>query len=147
MINDNDMKVVSMLRENARQSLIRISKKTGIPVSTIYDRMKNHEKSIIKKYVAILDFPKLGMNIRSHIHAYIKNEAEFESFINENLNINSAFKVSGKYNYMLDVICRHMSEYDSLMREIDRFKPDLIETHFVHGEIKNEEFLAGDGGW
>ena len=67
MLSKNEMIILANLRMNSRQSTTNISRKTEIPVSTVYDKIKEHENGVIKKFTSILDFPALGFNIRANV--------------------------------------------------------------------------------
>jgi len=57
-VSKKDLIVISYLRQNARETLTRLSRKTHIPVSTIYDKLKLHEHNLITKYTSLLDLHK-----------------------------------------------------------------------------------------
>ena len=40
-MNTKDMKMIAHLRQDARMPLTKMSRRTGIPVSTIFDRLKS----------------------------------------------------------------------------------------------------------
>ena len=42
-----DLMVLAALRQNARLSLTKMSKTTHVPISTIYDKLKQYERKII----------------------------------------------------------------------------------------------------
>ncbi len=46
-MNQKDLKILAYLRQDARMPLTSMSKKTGIPVSTIFDRLRNNENNVI----------------------------------------------------------------------------------------------------
>ena len=59
-----DIELVKQLRLDSRKSLTNISRKTKIPISTLYDRLKFHEGGLIKKHTSILNFDLLGFKSR-----------------------------------------------------------------------------------
>ena len=62
------MKVLEMLKKNSKLTTGQIAKKTGIPVTTVHNRIKKMEKEgLIKGYSVILDNKKLGRPIISYI--------------------------------------------------------------------------------
>ena len=48
-MKNKDLKIISYLRQNARMPLTKMSKKTQIPVSTIFDRLRTNEDDLIYK--------------------------------------------------------------------------------------------------
>ena len=63
-IDDKDLKILKMLREDAKLTTYQISKKTLTPVTTVYNRIKKLERlGVIRKYTVEVDEKKLGKNI------------------------------------------------------------------------------------
>src|SRR3989344_3839407 len=68
MINKKDIKILRLLKQNSKFTNEEISKKTGIPITTVHNRIKKLEKlGIIKNYTVILDNKKLGKEISAYI--------------------------------------------------------------------------------
>jgi DNA-binding Lrp family transcriptional regulator len=57
-IKKHDLKIISHLRKNSRESLTTLSRKTNIPVSTLFDKVKNKTGYYIKKIHVLLIFQK-----------------------------------------------------------------------------------------
>lgn len=67
-MDEKDKKILDILLYNSRLSNKEISRKTLIPITTIYNRRKRLEKTgIIKKYTLDLDLRKLGKMISAYI--------------------------------------------------------------------------------
>lgn len=141
MIPENDIKIMRELRKNARASLKAISRKTEVPISTAYDHIKLREKDVIKKHTSILDFPKLGFNIRAKILLRIWDTEQFQKFILQHPNINSVFKLNSDFNFMIDCIFKYMSEMEDFNSNLNKFGVKEKQTHFVSDEILRENFL------
>jgi DNA-binding Lrp family transcriptional regulator len=139
MLSENELKIIAHLRHNSRQSLIGIARKTTIPMSTIYDKIKSHEGRTIKKFTSIVDFPALGYNLRAHV--LIKGrKKELKEFLSANQNVNSLFQLGGIYDYSADCVFRYMKEFDSFLERLDELS-DKKEVHFVTDELRREDFL------
>ncbi|MBI3050992.1 Lrp/AsnC family transcriptional regulator [Candidatus Woesearchaeota archaeon] len=60
-VDDKDFKVLDVLTKYGRYSTQQIAKKTGIPISTVHNRMKKLERmGIIKGYQAVVDTELVG---------------------------------------------------------------------------------------
>ena len=67
-IDDKDRAVIQELITNSRQTVGRISKKTGLPLTTVHNRIKKLEKAgIILNYTVNLNYKKLGRPIMAFI--------------------------------------------------------------------------------
>jgi len=67
-MDSKDMKVLDELRQNSKQTTSQIGKKTGIPITTVHNRIRKLEKEgIITGYTVKVDHKKLGLNITAYI--------------------------------------------------------------------------------
>ncbi len=63
MIDEKDLKIIDMLRENARIPLTEIASRLDVSESTIRKRIKALEKNgVITQYTVVVDPSKLGYN-------------------------------------------------------------------------------------
>ena len=61
MIDEKDLKIIDMLRENARTPVTTIASRLGVSESTIRKRIRALEKNgVITQYTVIVDPAKLG---------------------------------------------------------------------------------------
>lgn len=68
MLDKKDIKILNIVKENAKLSTQQISKKTLIPITTVHHRIKKLEKEgIIKGYTAILDNKKLDKALAAYV--------------------------------------------------------------------------------
>ncbi len=133
MMDAKDRLILEYLRKNARHSLVKISRETQIPVSTIYERLKKGETTFIKKFTVIPDFPKMGYSIRAFF--LVK---KLEGLCQK--NINSVFKLNHDYSFLLDCVFKNMSEVKKFTDSIE----ERYELIYVTQELKREEFLGGE---
>lgn len=145
MIKKEDLQIIIYLRQNARMSLIEISKLTGIPVSTIYDRLKRHEKNAIIKPTLLLNFSELGYHHRANIVIKINKDdkEKFKEFILDHENINSAFEINGGYDYLLETIHINIKDFINFLEDLDkRFKIEKKYVYEIVNDIKREHFMS-----
>ena len=143
-VKESDMKILSELRKGSRQTLAEISRKTKISISTIYDRIKFHEKELIKKHTSIVDFELLGYGLRANMLLSTRNKEGLKEYLKENLNVNSAFEINGGYDFMIDCIFANMSECRDFVESFDKFDVDKKEVHYVIDDFKVESFMTNN---
>lgn len=68
MLDKKDLKILEVLKRNAKLSTQQIAKKTLIPTTTVHNRIKKLEElGIIKGYTVVLDDKKLGKKLSAYI--------------------------------------------------------------------------------
>ncbi len=143
MLN-KEILVLSCLRENARMKLTTLSKKTGIPVSTIFDQM-NEPTSLMTKYTTLIDFGRLGFNTRAQIIIKLAKEQreQFKEFILEHKSINSAYRINNGYDYLLEGIFRNLKELEEFLETMEEHYPlKMKQVYYIIDDLKREEFLS-----
>lgn len=67
-IDKIDQKILEVLQDDSRLSSRKIAKKAGLPITTVYNRIKKLEQDgIIKKFSIVLDYEKLGLDVLAYI--------------------------------------------------------------------------------
>ena len=146
MKKQKDLVILSHLRNDARKSLVELSKKTGIPASTIYDRVNVHEKDAIKKYTALLDFEKLGFHGRVYVAIKLddtQKREELLDFLQNHDTVNSIYKINLGFHYLFEAVFKNVSEAESFIDVLhDKFGIDEKHIFNIIEEVKKEEFLT-----
>ncbi len=143
MFKKKDLILTAYLRQNSRTSLTILSRKTGVPVSTIFDRLKSNK--VIVKNTALLDFTKLGYSTRATIllKARKTEKDKIREFLVKSFNVNSLYKVNNGFHFMAECVFRDIKELEDFLDLIDdRFSVRTKEVHYIIDELKKEEFLS-----
>ena len=121
-MNQKDLKILSELRNNARMPLTKMSRKTQIPVSTIFDRLKLNEKDIIIKHTSLLDFNKLGFNTRANITLKVdKNDKEtLKQHLMRHHQINSVYKINNGFDFMVEGIFKQIKDMEDFLEQLEQ---------------------------
>lgn len=62
ILSKKDKMILEELQKDCRQSMRKLSRKLGIPATTIHERIRKMiKKGVIKKFSAILDLEKIGL--------------------------------------------------------------------------------------
>ncbi|MBU1976147.1 MAG: Lrp/AsnC family transcriptional regulator [Nanoarchaeota archaeon] len=144
-MDDKDRLFLAYLRNNARMNLTTLSKKTGIPISTLYDRLKAGERSVIIKHTTLLDFGSIGYGCRANIIFKIEREAReaVRLYLSKHTSVNSLFKINNGYDYMIEAIFRNIRELEDFLELVDdKFKVLDKHVHYIIEEITRENFLT-----
>jgi DNA-binding Lrp family transcriptional regulator len=141
-----DILLMTFFRRNARENLTQISRLTRIPVSTIFDKLRDFERGLIQKHTTLVDFKRLGFDIRINMLFKISRDSreEFKEFLMGNENINSIFRINNGYDYMVEAIFRDMSDLQRFTESLDRFKIEGRQELFILEDLKRESFLSDE---
>ena len=144
MISQKDKLIFSHLRKNARINLTDISKKTGIPTSTIYDRVRHNEKIIVKKHVTLLDFAKLGFNAKANIAVKVAkhDQKKLLEYLKLHSNVNSLYRINYGYDFMFEVLYPDIVKVEDFVTELENsFTIEKRHIFNIIEDIKREEFM------
>jgi DNA-binding Lrp family transcriptional regulator len=138
--------VLSYLRKNARKSVAGIASESGITSASVMSIQKRLENSIIKKYVSLLDFQKLGYNVSINIAlklgGTIADKDRLVSFLQSHRNVNSIFRVGADYDYYAETIFSDIKGLYDFLDELSAFNIQKLDEHHIIEELKKEEFLS-----
>jgi DNA-binding Lrp family transcriptional regulator len=143
-LQKKDILLITYLRNNARENLTKLSRLTHIPVSTIFDRLKELETDLISKHTTLVNFKKLGFDIKINILFKVERNSreEFKEYLIKNQNINSVFRVNNGFDFLVEAIFRGMHELQIFMEDIERFNVEEKQELFVLEDLKLEGFLS-----
>lgn len=140
-LDEKDYQIIELLAENGKYSAREISKKSGIPVTTVLNRVKRLEdEGIIKHYAAKLDFQKLGFNIMCYVMAEISYpHIQDKNMTHEDIGkliarypfVSCVGSLAGNKDIMLRVRARDVAELNKFITQIGK----------IHGVMKTETNL------
>ena len=133
------------LRQNARQKLTTISKKTNIPISTLYDKLKAFQRGLITKHTSLIDFSALGYQCRAL--SLLKVDMACRDELKRKLltcpNVNSLFKVNNGYDFMVESVFHTVKDLEDYLEQLGKRFAILDQNHhYVIEDVKREGFLA-----
>lgn len=145
MLTKKDLLLLSFLRKNARQKITSISRKTGIPVTTMYDALRRHEKRFISKHSSLLKFGEIGFNTK--IYAALKVEQsdkeKLQSFLQEHSNTNSLYRINNGFDFLIEALFKDKAEAEFFIGELNsRFSLLDKKVFNVACDIEKEKFLT-----
>ncbi|MFH1849632.1 MAG: Lrp/AsnC family transcriptional regulator [archaeon] len=145
MLQRNDLLLISHLRDNARETLTRMSKKTSIPISTIFERLKSYNEHLIRKHTALVDFGKLGYHAIALLFIRVRKDKreQIREYLLKHQNVNSAFKVNNGYDYFVEAIFANINELEAFIDCLEeKFPIKSKQVYYILEDIKREDFLS-----
>jgi DNA-binding Lrp family transcriptional regulator len=147
MLNKKDLKILIELRKDARARLTDISKKTGIPISTIHDRLKNNTDNIITKHVSLLDYELMGFNTRAQVCLKCgkNSKQEIHQLLLKHQNINSVFRINNGYDFMFEGIFRNIKDLEEFLEILEeKFTIKGKQIFYIIEDLKREDFFTSE---
>ncbi len=147
MLEERDLNIITKLRQNGREQLTRISRSTGIPVSTIFDRINHFEDDELVRHTTLLDFAKLGFSMMSILVVRVrKDEREhFKQYLLTHHNVNNLFKINNGYDFLVECIFKSMYDFEEFQEQMDeKFNIRSKETFYIIENLKREAFLTDE---
>ena len=144
-MNKKDLRVISYLRQDARMPLTKISRKTHIPVSTIFDRLKSSEDSIIIKHTSLLDFQKLGFHTRANVALKVEREDKeiLKEFLLKSQSVNSVSRINNGFDFMAECIFKQIVDLEEFLDNLEqKFRISDKKTYFIIEDLKKESFMS-----
>jgi DNA-binding Lrp family transcriptional regulator len=140
-----DYEIIAHIRNDTRRPIPAIAKATGVPPSTIYEKMRRQYKDVFKKHIALLNFHELGYHSVVHfaISCRENDRQELRSFLMEHPRINSLHRVNFGWDFLAEGIFKDLGEAEDFKTLLKaRFCPRQLECFSVVEELKKESFLT-----
>lgn len=137
--------ILACLRQDSRQKLKSLSKKTKVPVSTIFDMLSSGFDGLVKKHTTLVDFGKLGFNARATIVVKAKREEreQLQEFLVKNSNVNSLVKINNGFDFLVEVIFRHLKDTEDFIEDLEnKFSIEEKKIFYTIDDLKKEGFLS-----
>ncbi|HDD70527.1 MAG TPA: Lrp/AsnC family transcriptional regulator [Candidatus Woesearchaeota archaeon] len=144
-MDKKDLLLLGHLRQDARMSLTKLSKRTGVPVSTIFHKLRSGFNGRILRHAVLVDFSAFGFNLKAFLLLKVKKaekDALFKKLI-ASANVNNLFKINNGWDVMLECLFRDLNHLEEFLEDLDEsFSIKAKEVHYVLDDIKREAFLA-----
>lgn len=142
-IDKLDEKIINELTENAKQPLRKLATKLKVSFVTVMNRIKHMEKEgIIEKYVAKINYEKLGFGVHVLIEVRISKGKlfELEKKIAYHPNIYLVYDTTGDFDTTVIGFFKSTRAMDDFLKKIQTY--DFVErtnTKLILNTIKEEQ--------
>ncbi len=108
ILDEIDIQILSLLKDNARIKASRISQEVNLSVSSVAERIRKLEQSgIITAYTTVIDQKKIGNDVTALMEVSLDHPKFYDSFakmIEETKCVVSCYYISGDFDFMLKII-------------------------------------------
>jgi Lrp/AsnC family transcriptional regulator, leucine-responsive regulatory protein len=139
-----DIQILTILQSRARIKKSEMARELDLPATTLQERIRRLEESgIIKNYKAVIDPEKIGLTIQAFVAVTLdRHESSdirnFEKGIKTIPNIKACYHLSGRFDYLLNLVAKDLQDLGDLVKVRITTLPDFgrCETYLVFSEIE-----------
>ncbi len=138
-IDNTDLQILSLLMQDAQTPYTEIAQKIYVSGGTVHVRMNRlREAGIVKGSQLIIDFTKLGYDIKAFLGIYLQKNSLYDKVASQLKKIPEIVELNyttGNYSMFVKIICRDTQH----LREVLHDKIQRID-----GIERTETFIALD---
>ena len=144
-----DYKILTCLKENARENATNIGAKINLSTSAVIERIKRLENSgLIEGYTTLINQSALGREIMAFIYVSLEHPKYNENFISsvqDNSSIAECHYIAGDFDFILKVLTRSGKSLEGVLNYIKAIHGvSLTRTSVVLSTNKSEVCLLPD---
>ena len=143
ILDSVDKKILSILKNNARNSVSNIAEEINLSIPATSDRIKKMEDmNIIVGYKTIVNPQKIGLDILALITIISESSADYGKIItyaNQTDEIVECFATTGRGSHILIVQTKNSQSLEQLLRTIQSW-PNVMRTETQIILSANKEF-------
>lgn len=143
-MDNMDSRIVEILKENSRVSASEISRKVGLSVPAVSERIKKlEEQGVIQKYTIKLNEQILGYNIKAFIMVRLQDVDALPDFKEQMLqfpNILECHHIAGEFDYLMKAVVASTDDLEEFItNKLKRIEGlSNCRTHLVFSTLKEE---------
>jgi DNA-binding Lrp family transcriptional regulator len=149
-LDEKDIKILSMLQQNARITVKDISDKMHLSTTPVHERIKRMEETgVIKQYATLVDHSKVKKGLMVICHVSLKQHSKnaglkFIKAMQELTEVIECYNISGEFDFMLKVVAENMDAYyDFHVNKLSQIENmGHVQSNFVMGIIKQTHQLV-----
>ena len=110
-MDSKDEKIIEELKENSRESIRDIARKTNIRPSTVHQRILKLKKTgLIEKFTVKLDNKQAGENFI--VFMFVSTEEEISKTIFKEKYVKEVFGITGEYDLLFKLKFKDVEEFN-----------------------------------
>jgi|TARA_B100001971_G_C18179260_1_gene531788 Lrp/AsnC family leucine-responsive transcriptional regulator len=137
-LDKKDWRILSCLCEDARMSHQQIARKTKTNKNSVTYKIKRLEKKgVISRFFTLVDIEPLGSVFYTILIKLNTEKAkEFINHIKSNDHITVIDKFVGRWNFLIEFVCKDPHTLFDFLRDIKKKFSDVIDTYEVHPNLE-----------
>lgn len=137
MVQEKDLNIINVLKDNSRLAIRDIARKTGLRPSTVHDRItKLKEENVIECFTVKLNNKEVGENFI--VFMFLTTSKDLEPSFFNNKHIKEVFGVTGEYDLILKLKFRDIEQFNKFIIGLRKNK-DIKKTQTMIATIDIKE--------
>ena len=149
VLDRTDCTLLEALQENARLTVAELGERVSLTSSPCWRRIKRLEElGLVRAYRAILSSEQLGYGVTAFVNVMMGDHAQhvlrqFEQRLSEIPEIVSCHHVSGRYDFLLEVVAVDLKSFGEFARNVLQALPGVKEIYssFSLKAVKDDGIL------
>jgi DNA-binding Lrp family transcriptional regulator len=145
-----DWRILRELQEDGRITNVELSRRVGISAPPCLRRVKRLEEAgVIRFYRAMLDGPKLGLDVVAFCMVGLKHQADaelkaFAALVEDWVLVRQAWMVSGDTDFLLFCVAGDLAAFQRFVIEELASAPnvDTVRTALTIRQVKDKGLVA-----
>lgn len=131
-VDDVDLSILEVLRENARLPTREIAKKSGVPLATVNRRMKKLvESGVIRRFTTQLDYDRLGKKTVAYVLIRSHPGADYDEIYNKVMkhpDVEDIAATAGQFDIIMKVRVKDNDDLSDFLFKYVRNLPSVAQT-------------------
>jgi len=147
-LGSTDRAILELLQQNGRLTNAEIALRINLSAPACWKRLRRLEEEVIEGYYASLKRTALGFNVLAFISVTLSSHSaeaalKFEKDVGDFKNVLACHNLSGKYDYLLQVVAADMEEFHAIVMHRIQSSGNIkmMHTGFSLREIKRSTRL------
>jgi len=132
-MDEKDIQLLRLLVSNGRMSLREMGKKTGIKPTSVFNRIKKLESSVIRRYTVEVDEKQLGLGVVAYVLvSYVKKERTQQAIAQKLSHYPQVIEtaiITGEWDMLLKVVEKDVDALGKFITTVLRELPEIASTN------------------
>ena len=134
-LDRTDKALLAALQSNARLTVAELAERVSLTTSPCWRRVKHlEEQGLITGYQAILSPKELGYGVTAFVSVMMASHSQdmarnFEQCLLDIPEIIACHNVSGRYDFLLEVVAKDLESFGEFTREVLQALPAVKEIY------------------
>jgi len=142
-MDEKDIKLISILTEDARKTLQELAEELGLSVSSIHKRIRKLEKDVIERYTVILN-PEKFNQITAFLLVSANDPRRTAEKLKDIPQIIELYQTFGNFNFILKVRGSSIEEIGDITNQVSNLQGvEMVECGVATKRLKETAWKPG----